>query len=500
MGKGMGMAGDGVVGEKKRVACLILCFDSVQPYSTRHIRLIWHNIHDTNHYKFNRREEDKIEVEEASREKGVKGSKKVGSSKVTVSYVNTASTFNQIFSVFDVHFRQEKETEIERGINRGMLKSSIYDPLRSKQQHICSASGRDVSVSEEDVWVQVSGSGDLLTVLATTSSTEKRAASHNSILIPVRVIVTNSSGFKIPAFSIDMILLTADRCIASSPLSAHLATVLPSGNASTLIGSDSLVEYLLPGSTVEKTFHILVRHVCSVDAVVRLSYPDLTEEEIDSGDAFFTCPHTVKLGRGSGGRSGVITADTDCAPYHIGVWSFLHQYRDAITAFRACDGGNSTSSSPSANEIMRGAASAEQRMRLNSCDAGLPYETFSSLWHSLPFSAVIHEGYRVAGQGAGQGVQGNERAGVYRVDLPVSCTSPSSSSFSMAWVMNTLWGCSVAVRADSVLTDEVEGLQGADNPISQSQGLKMRMTVRCSDKDTFKAILADTSHFLDAFL
>ena len=492
MGKGKGMAGDGVEGEIKRVACLIMCLDSVWPYSTQL------NFHDSIHYKFNCREEDKIDIEEASREKGDKGSKKGSSTKATVSYVNTATTFNQIFSVFDIHFRQEKETEKERGINRGMLRSTIYDPLRSKQQHICSASGRDVSVSEEDVWVQVSGSGDLLTVLATTSSTEKRAASQNSILIPVRVIVTNSSGFKIPAFSIDVILLTADRCIASSPLSAYLATVLPSGNSSTLIGSDSLVEYLLPGSTVEKTFHILVRHVCSVDAVVRLSYPDLTEEEVDSGDAFFTCPHTVKLGRGSGGRSGVITADTDCAPYHIGVWSFLHQYRDAITAFRGCNGGNS--SSPTANEIMQGEASAEQRMRLKSCDAGLPYETFLSLWNSLPLSAVIHESYRLAGQGAGHGVQGNERAGVYRVQLPASYTSPSSPLSSMAWVMNTLWGCSVAVRADSVLTDEVEGVQGAENPITQSQGLKMRMTLRCSDKDTFKAILADISHFLDAFL
>ena len=259
---------------------------------------------------------------------------------------------------------------------------------------------------------------------------------------------------------------------------------------------------------MEKTFYILVKHVCSVDAVVRLSYPDLTEEEVDSGDAFFTCPHTVKLGRGSGGRSGVVTAETDCAPYHIGVWSFLHAYGDSITAFRRCDGADSASSSsslqahssPTINEIIRGAACAELRIRLKSYDGGLSFEMFSSLWNSLPVSAVIHECYHLMGQGAEQGIQCNIRTEPYRVNLPASCTSPSSSSSSLAWVMSTLWGCSVAVRADSVLTDEGEGLKGVENPANQNRGLKMRMTVRCADKDTFKAIQADISSFLDAFL
>ena len=471
------------------------------------INYAYHVSHDIVFHTFARREEDVVDVDEVMREKGDKGSKKGSGSKVNVSYVTTTSTFYQIFSVFDSHF--PKGQEHLKGRNRGLMKSLTHGTPRDEHRGVYSVSDSSGSVSEEDVWVQVSGSGDLLTVLVTKSPAEIRASSQNSVLVPVRVSVTNSSGFKIPAFSIDMILLTADRCIASSPLSAHLASVLPSGSAGTLIGPDSLIEYLLPGSMVEKTFHILVRHVCSVDVVVRLCYPDLTEEEADSGDAFFTCPHTVKLGRGGGGRAGVVTADTDCAPYHIGVWSYLHPYSDAVTAFRKCDEGNPSSSSstsslrtlpsPSVNQIMRGASNAEQRMTLKSCHEGLSYDTFSSLWNSLPYSAVIHECYQLMSHGAEHGGQVNIRTGLYRVNLPASCTSSSSSS-SLAWATSTLWGCSVAVRADSALAEEEEGTNGAGDPISHGQGVKMRMTVRCSSKETFKTIQANASSFLDAFL
>lgn len=464
----------------------------------------WHVSHYTVLITFECREEDIVDVDEVTRERG---SKKGSSSKINVSYVTTTSTSNQIISVFDSHFPKGQEHFKGR---RGLMKSLTRGTSRDKYKGVYSLSDSSVSVSEEDVWVQVSGSGDLLTVLVTTSPAEIRASSQNSVLVPVRVSVTNSSGFKIPAFSIDMIILTADRCIASSPLSAYMSSVLPSGSAGTLIGPDSLIEYLLPGSMVEKTFHILVRHVCSVDAVVRLSYPDLTEEEADSGDAFFTCPHTVKLGRGGGGRAGVVTADTDCAPYHIGVWSYLHPYSDAVTAFRKCEECNSSSfssssslrtlPSPSVNQLIRGASSAEQKMTLKSYNEGLSYDTFSSLWNSLPYSAVIHECYQLMSHGLEQGGQGNVRTELYRVNLPPSCTSSSSSCSSLAWAMNTLWGCSVVVRADSVLTEEEEGTKGTGDPTSHSQGVKMRMTVRCSSKETFKTIQANASSFLDAFL
>jgi hypothetical protein len=498
-GTGKGWAEDGVEGEKEIHTYLMNSVRLLKLYS---INNPWHASHDIVSIAFERREEDIVDVDEGTREKG---GKKGSGSKINVSYVTTSSTSNQIFSVFDSHFPKGQEHLKGR---RGLMKSLTHGTPRDKYKGVYSLSDSSVTVSEEDVWVQVSGSGDLLTVLITTSPAEIRASSQNSVLVPVRVSVTNSSGFKIPAFSIDMILLTADRCIASSPLSAYMASVLPSGSAGTLIGPDSLIEYLLPGSVVEKTFHILVRHVCSVDAVVRLSYPDLSEEEADSGDTFFTCPHTVKLGRGGGGRAGVVTADTDCAPYHIGVWSYLHPYSDAVTAFRKCEGNSSSSSSsslrtlpsPSVNHIIRGASSAEQRLTLKSYNEGLSYDTFSSLWNSLPYSAVIHECYHFMSHGAEQGGQGNVRTELYRVNLPASCTSTSSSSSSLAWAMNTLWGCSVAVRADSVLTEEEESTKGSGDPVSQSQGVKMRMTVRCSSKETFKTIQANASSFLDAFL
>ena len=64
------------------------------------------------------------------------------------------------------------------------MKSLTHGTPRDKYKGVYSLSDSSVSVSEEDVWVQVSGSGDLLTVLATISPAEIRASSQNSVLVP----------------------------------------------------------------------------------------------------------------------------------------------------------------------------------------------------------------------------------------------------------------------------------------------------------------------------
>jgi hypothetical protein len=375
----------------------------------------------------------------------------------------------------------------------------------------------------EVIWTQVSGSGDVLTVLVShsqadtsrggwdaevTDGTERdrEYVRHCVAHIQVYVSVTNTSGFKIPAFSVGLVLVPLEE--AARGLSAvAMAPTLPSGTSSTLMGADGLVEYMLPGSVLEKCFTVEVRRVCSFDAVVRLSYPDLAVEESDSGDAFFVCPVTSPSmsspSRGGGSRAGAI-AETDCAPIHIDFWSFCRRLR---VPYRA---------SPQAQG-----------------QSGLSAGEFAALWDLLPHSAFISttlpstQGKETSLlSAASSSLSSSSGADPYRVECP---SSSSSSHRLSAWAMETLWGSTVALRIEDHRGEHDAGTgtegqhyaagnlktifyrhgHGHGNGMSDSagsqllrespdKGRRVRVVVRCGDSGTLSALMRDGLAVIDA--
>jgi hypothetical protein len=349
--------------------------------------------------------------------------------------------------------------------------------------------------------------------------------------VQVVVRVTNTSGFKVPAFSVGLVLVPGEE--GSGGLSAvTIAPTLPSGNSSTLMGADGLVEYMLPGSAVEKQFTVEVRRVCSFDAVVRLSYPDLAVEESDSGDAFFVCPATSHSmsspSRGGGSRAGAIAAETDCAPIHIEFWSFCRPLRAAHSA-----------------------TTQGQGQIHGHGQSGLSAEEFAVLWDLLPHSAFISSTLPFCAHEKGTPFQksppssssSSSSADPYRVECPSSSSSSSSSSSHRlsAWAMKTLWGSTVALRIEEYRGEHDEGtgagigaggehysvgngianisLNGNRNSYGQGhgqgtsdsaesnllrnspdKGRRVRVAVRCGDSNTLSALVQDGLAIIDALL
>ena len=333
--------------------------------------------------------------------------------------------------------------------------------------------------SDDDfTWVQVSGSGDILTVLVASGQPEKSKRENRiEALVPLRVSVTNTSGFKVPAFSVDVMLLRGGReSVCASP-DAVLTRTQPCSTSSTLIGADGLTEYMLPGSTLHKLFYVEVSRLCGIDAVVRLTYPDLAVEDADCGDDFFRSPHLSSpadvQGRGGGRRAGSIIAQTDCAPFHISVIKFLDpstKLFDALQAIRAS--AESKATSTPAHSPTSVARTPQGRV---------PPEVFESLKGRLPFSALIEH----RSEGYCSSSSSSER---------LEC--PSSSSV-RTWAFESLWGCSVAVhqeeQSDAVQIHSEHSILAATE---KAPRIRTRLCVWCSDSTSLSAILRDRQHFI----
>ena len=434
-----------------------------------------------------------------------------------MSTAETVAIINAAFSDNGNHNRNGYEGQGQgEGRGQGQLQSlaspSVLSPPPSDASAdalmSCELLGLEGGGRGERVWTQVSGSGDVLTVLvshtqADTSrggwdveATDREHIRHNVAHIEVRVSVTNTSGFKVPAFSVGLVLVPSEERSRGLP-AVTIAPTLPSGKGTTLMGADGLVEYMLPGSALEKRFTLEVRRVCSFDAVVRLSYPDLAVEESDSGDAFFVCPITSPSvgspSRSGGSRAGAVAAETDCAPVHIDFWTFCQPLR-----------------------VGQGQGQGQR---------GLSAEEFAVLWDRLPYSISI--------PGKGMSNQhhlplpSSSSADPYRVVSPPS--SSSSSPYRLrAWVMKTLWGSTVALRVEEhteeygagVDTEEElysKGNSSSSNSGSSSyskygydtsqsvrngadEGTWVRVAVRCEDSGTLSAFVEDGIAVIDELL
>ncbi|KAJ1379907.1 hypothetical protein B484DRAFT_412235, partial [Ochromonadaceae sp. CCMP2298] len=148
-------------------------------------------------------------------------------------------------------------------------------------------------------WQQLSGSADVLTVLACS---ELDALTHT---LQVHVQLHNSGGFKIPTFKVH--LLTSCNTLARDPteslgriypgegmgagggmggdLGAVGTSTLPSSPSATFTQASVLVqagaEFLLPGAYVERTLSMCALRVAPLSAVLRVEYADLVYDEDD---------------------------------------------------------------------------------------------------------------------------------------------------------------------------------------------------------------------------
>ena len=329
------------------------------------------------------------------------------------------------------------------------------------------------------VWTQVSGSGDLLTVLVSPPSSEDE---QNPTVLTVRVRVTNTSGFKIPAFTIGIVLLTADRHTSSvSSAAASVLRAVQSGGSDTIIDATGLIEYMRSGAMVEKSFFIDVRYFSSVDVVVRLSYPDLAVEEADSGDAFFSSNKISPSATGSDfesprgvvSRAEVITAVTDCAPLHISVSALLVPYgQGALPSLHIPKGDLYNRHTVAAT--MRGVVSGSERK------TGVSREIFTSLWDRLSHSASFPcpSTFPSSSSSSLSYLKGSRvHPSPWIAHTEYDRHSDTDTDTDAAWALQTLWGSSIAVRVDVV-------------------GVTRRVSIRCSDSDTLSALLEDSTGWL----
>lgn len=365
---------------------------------------------------------------------------------------------------------------------------------------LCSGAKGDDNLT----WVQVSGSGDLLTVLVASSQpVETKLGNHNRVMVPLRVSVTNSAGFKVPAFSVEVFLLHGGRgrgSVCASP-DAVLARTQQCGTASTVIGVDGLTEYMLPGSTLHKTFYVEVNRLCGIDAVVRLTYPDLALEDADSGDAFFNSPHLSSSaevqGRGGGRRAGSIVAETDCASFHISVMTFLGPLFKSLHALEAVRVSTESSSSPLSSSSSLAPVDSAAVLPVR----GVSGEVFMSLKHRLPFSAVIETHLSDLESVDRLRTQWEVHGIISSSDEARTMDCPSSSS-GRTWAMESLWGCEVAVSEEAEWSDARDSdFQGNSLlAIGNCSRIRMRLRVWCSDSASLSAILRDRQHFMGDLL
>jgi hypothetical protein len=153
------------------------------------------------------------------------------------------------------------------------------------------------------IWRQLSGSADPLTIIACARTFV--SSDDYTLCASVRVRVVNSAGFKIPSFSLKLILRTADDSqfpLFISPQQCPGAENLPSG------------------AMVERLFTFEPRKLGIVSAIVRVIYPDIVFQ--DPGEFFVKTDFPVAYGdQNQGGILGRVTSvDVDSAPLDIGLY------------------------------------------------------------------------------------------------------------------------------------------------------------------------------------
>lgn len=137
--------------------------------------------------------------------------------------------------------------------------------------------GRTYDVRDCRQWVQLNGSSDLFTVLGAVSCCDPVTGN-----VEVMFRVINSAGFKVPIFSLQLLLGSYEQMgFHGEDEAVTFDTVNQTARGGTAEG----VEYFLPGAMVERTFNFRIQKFTAAYVVLRVVYPELMAE-IDCVEAF----------------------------------------------------------------------------------------------------------------------------------------------------------------------------------------------------------------------
>jgi hypothetical protein len=147
---------------------------------------------------------------------------------------------------------------------------------------------KTLDLRETRSWKQINGSSDLFTVLCCVMSCQP---STSDITVAVRII--NSSGFKIPFFSVQLLLSSAEMYLEQQPSSSTfpgsgIKVSFDSNKTSSVLDG---VEYFHMDGMVERVFTVHLHEFTNPFLHVRLIYRDLIAES-DSIE-IFTFPTTT---------------------------------------------------------------------------------------------------------------------------------------------------------------------------------------------------------------
>jgi hypothetical protein len=234
----------------------------------------------------------------------------------------------------------------------GSTGSGAVDELLDQLEYLRSAGGGPGSPS----WVRLTGSGDPLVLLASSHCDDCN-------VVHVRVRVTNCSGFKIPYFSLQMLLKysgdgfadpthnrnSRNQGVISS--SSNRNNLNSNGLSAVMVTDQQMVlagdEFFAPNATIEKVFSFRLLAFDAVDVQFRVIYSDLQSEDRSN---VFTIPNnnpdaaadgqgasqsgkgnTAKQSSsGGGGSARSFTNSVNCDPLHVGIASQLIPYGSGV--------------------------------------------------------------------------------------------------------------------------------------------------------------------------
>ena len=191
----------------------------------------------------------------------------------------------------------------------------------------------------ERFWTTVSGSADLLTIQCSS------IIDHNTMIADIYLRVYNSSGFKIPIFSLELLMNT------HSYTNINTTTNTTTSSSNNNIMKQKGVEFFLPESYIERKFQYKIQKFTSFQAIVRLIYRDLVYDEdniyeIPLNNNIHNIEHKNKLNKALIYQNHIIkqrylseyqdinsnkwAAILDCQPYFIPTTALLLPYSYGI--------------------------------------------------------------------------------------------------------------------------------------------------------------------------
>lgn len=396
--------------------------------------------------------------------------------------------------------------------SRNLSPSVYFDKMISSTPDIAAKIAIPV---DEVYWETISGSADLLTVLASTSI---NAASSTAT---VRVRVFNSAGFKIPYFRIRLLLAPAHPRRASSE---------PCTLTASFINSEKYdvegAEYFLPNAYIERRFKLSINRIGAVQIVVRLVFPDLVREEEDLCELGIVAgqpskglrekravyPLGLHIAQGfQSAQSKKWAAHVDCSPVLLPISSQLLPY-----------GAGSFSS---LQYFLRRMDS--KKLDTEVVCGGMPFVVFCQLWHRLqatnneftvPVSGIVTKSIgidskcgtsidtdaltaqhtcRLVREHVAREVSRSGGVGLYI--LGNDCQAEISEF--LGWALHSLWGHEIAAKlciSTSICRGYNGDSQSADSKDNDSQCVWFEgsLEVRCSESKLLSHLLSDLQSFL----